>query len=86
MMTTWASDVPGFVRCYRCGMLLFNPERPIPPAPLLDEPILPLTIDRIVPGCQGGTYRRGNIRPACGDCNSETGGRLATRRGVTSHT
>jgi hypothetical protein len=33
-----------------------------------------LTVDRIVPGCRGGTYRRGNIRPACGPCNSRRGG------------
>lgn len=37
-----------------------------------------LTIDRIVPGCDGGTYARTNIRPACAPCNSSTGG--ATRR------
>lgn len=49
-------------RCYRCGQLLTA---------------ITLTVDRIIPGCQGGTYRRTNIRPACPDCNSETGG--ATR-------
>lgn len=49
-------------RCYRCGVLLTEPT---------------VTVDRIKPGCQGGTYRRENIRPACADCNSETGG--ATR-------
>lgn len=38
-----------------------------------------LTVDRIVPGCEGGRYVRGNIRPACGRCNSATGGRLAHR-------
>lgn len=37
---------------------------------------VPLTVDRIIPGCRGGTYRRNNIRPACGPCNSETGGPL----------
>lgn len=46
-------------RCYRCGAML-----------TVDT----VTVDRIVPGCKGGTYRRGNIRPACGPCNSETGG------------
>jgi hypothetical protein len=46
-------------RCYRCGVLL-----------TVDT----VTIDRIVPGAKGGTYRRSNIRPACGSCNSETGG------------
>lgn len=50
-------------RCYRCGKLL-----------TVDT----VTVDRIVPGCKGGTYARNNIRPACGGCNSETGG--ATRR------
>lgn len=50
-------------RCYRCGCLLDDST---------------VTVDRIKPGCQGGTYRRQNIRPACGPCNSETGGR--TRR------
>ncbi len=50
-------------RCYRCGCLLTADT---------------LTVDRIRPGCQGGTYRRDNIRPARGWCNSSTGGR--TRR------
>lgn len=50
-------------RCYRCGELL-----------TIDT----LTVDRIIPGCKGGTYRRNNIRPACLGCNSEVGGR--TRR------
>jgi hypothetical protein len=35
-----------------------------------------LTVDRIVPGCKGGRYIRGNIRPACGPCNSRHGGGL----------
>jgi len=50
-------------RCYRCGRLLTADT---------------VTVDRIVPGCQGGTYRRNNIRPACGTCNSSTG--ATTRR------
>ena len=82
LMAVYASDVEGFCRCYRCGVLLYNPDegayitfvdRAYPRVA-----VLPLTIDRIVPGCKGGTYRRSNIRPACGTCNSETGGR--TRR------
>lgn len=48
-------------RCYRCGCLL-----------TVDT----LTVDRIIPGAQGGTYCRSNIRPACGPCNSETGGSI----------
>ena len=36
-----------------------------------------ITVDRFpVPGCQGGRYVRGNIRPACGPCNSVHGGAL----------
>lgn len=50
-------------RCYRCGKLLTAET---------------VTVDRIVPGCQGGTYRRSNIRPACQRCNSSTG--ATTRR------
>lgn len=56
-------------RCYRCGVLLT---------------VASLTVDRIIPGCHGGTYRRNNIRPACGPCNSETGGALASGRHVRS--
>jgi hypothetical protein len=48
-------------RCYRCGTLL-----------TVDT----VTVDRIIPGCKGGTYRRSNIRPACGRCNSETGAKM----------
>jgi 5-methylcytosine-specific restriction endonuclease McrA len=50
-------------RCYRCGVLLDDTT---------------VTVDRIVPGCKGGTYKRANIRPACGRCNSQTG--AVTRR------
>ena len=52
-------------RCYRCGLLLTTET---------------VTVDRIKPGCQGGTYRRDNIRPACGACNSETGGSVRSGR------
>lgn len=54
----WPDAVPA-CRCYRCGVLL-----------TVDT----VTVDRIIPGYQGGTYRRDNIRPACGPCNSKTGG------------
>lgn len=52
-------------RCYRCGTLL-----------TVDT----VSADRIVPGCQGGTYRRSNIRPACGPCQMSTGGSLGNDR------
>lgn len=52
-------------RCYRCGVLL-----------TIDT----VTVDRIIPGCRGGTYARNNIRPACGPCNSFIG--ATTRRKV----
>ncbi|MEU7814084.1 HNH endonuclease [Pseudonocardia sp. NPDC049154] len=51
--------------CYRCGTELDDST---------------LTVDRKIPGCEGGTYRRDNIRPACGSCNSETGGQLGGER------
>ena len=87
IMENWASDFPGFVRCYRCGVLLYNPAEP--PTDDYGSAVVvlgnahPLTIDRIVPGCQGGTDRRNNTRPACARCNSETGGRLACRERTT---
>ena len=51
--------------CYRCGLVLDDST---------------ITVDRIVPGRDGGRYTRDNIRPACGPCNSETGGALARRK------
>ncbi len=65
LMSTYAADVAGRCRCYRCGRLL-------------DEETL--TVDRIIPGVAGGKYVRTNIRPACGPCNSETGGALRGNR------
>lgn len=58
--TALGNGIPA-CRCYRCGLLLTADT---------------LTVDRIVPGCKGGKYVRNNIRPACGRCNSETGGAL----------
>lgn len=52
-------------RCYRCGVLL-----------TVDT----VTVDRIKPGCHGGTYRRENIRPACGTCNSSTGATVRRKK------
>lgn len=66
LVRTFQADAgPGMCRCYRCGRLLTEES---------------VTVDRIVPGCLGGKYVRENIRPACGGCNSETGGGL--RRGT----
>lgn len=73
LMLNWVSDLPGFVRCYRCGCLLHNPDDPEMLRLGVDSK--PLSVDRITPGCQGGTYRRTSIRPACLRCNSSTGGR-----------
>jgi hypothetical protein len=52
-------------RCYRCGVLLTEDT---------------LTVDRIKPGCQGGTYVRSNIRPSCQPCASLTGAVLGNER------
>lgn len=65
LVRAYESDVPGHCRCYRCGGLLTEDT---------------VTVDRIVPGCEGGTYRRENIRPACSDCNQETGSALGVVR------
>lgn len=78
LVTTYRADVDvlpvasGFVRverghgvpacrCYRCGRLMTAAT---------------LTVDRIKPGCKGGTYRRDNIRPSCDDCATDTGNEL----------
>lgn len=58
LLEVFAADVPGCCRCYRCGLLLTEGM---------------LTVDRIKPGCKGGKYEKGNIRPSCGPCNSLTG-------------
>lgn len=39
-----------------------------------------ITVDRIIPGCDGGTYCRDNIQPACMSCNSLEGTALRERR------
>lgn len=66
LLETFQSDKfgPGWTHCYLCFALLCFET---------------LTVDRIIPGCMGGTYRRGNIRPCCARCNSVTGGALAHR-------
>lgn len=63
----------GLVCCYLCHVVLLEHEDP-------EAPGQSVTVDRITPGCDGGTYERTNIRPACGGCNSETGGKLAAGR------
>ncbi|HEY2086413.1 MAG TPA: HNH endonuclease [Mycobacterium sp.] len=65
--SVWINDGVPACRCYRCGRLLTADT---------------VTVDRIIPGCLGGTYRRNNIRPACGLCNSVTGAVLARRTKV----
>jgi hypothetical protein len=65
-------DGTGVVLCYRCDVPLLQDEDP-------EAPGQSLTVDRIIPGCMGGRYVRGNIRPACRNCNESTGGQLATR-------
>lgn len=52
-------------RCFHCGKLLTEDE---------------VSPDRIVPGCEGGTYRRENLRPACLEHNVKRGSRLGHAR------
>jgi hypothetical protein len=47
--------------------------------------IASIWVDRIVPGCEGGTYARGNIQPSCGPCNMSHGGRLGAARRVAKY-
>lgn len=60
-------------------LLMFNPELGPDKAMCAYEcgTILTLetvTVDRFpLRGADGGSYRRGNIRPACGDCNNADG-------------
>jgi len=62
-------------RCYRCGALLHaGAEAPQEGLPALEGTV---TADRIIPG---GSYRRENIRPACGPCQEHTGGKLGAER------
>lgn len=35
-----------------------------------------LTVDRIIPGESGGSYRRENIQPSCMACNRERGSNM----------
>ena len=39
-----------------------------------------LTVDRVVPSIDGGTYQWDNCRLACAPCNSYQGGQLAAQR------
>jgi hypothetical protein len=64
------ADGTGLVCCYRCHVVLLEHEDP-------EAPRQSVTVDRIVPGCRGGTYARSNVRPACAGCNESTGGELA---------
>lgn len=63
--TVASVEVVPSCRCYRCGTLLT---------------VETVTVDRIVPGVHGGTYRRSNIRPACSTCNSSTGATVRRKR------
>lgn len=85
LIEAYASDVPGFARCFRCGRLVYNPdeyENEGCVTVATREGVYaarPLSIDRIIPGCKGGTYARNNLRPSCLPCNASTGSLLARR-------
>lgn len=67
--TGWIFTLQPACRCYRCGTLLV---------------FQTMTVDRIIPGCLGGTYRRNNIRPACSKCNTATGAALANNNAIAA--
>jgi hypothetical protein len=40
-----------------------------------------VTVDRYpIPGCEGGGYEHGNIRPACNACNQKHGSQMGVER------
>lgn len=59
-MLSWFGDGISCL-CYSCAEVLLYSS---------------LQADRIIPGRLGGTYARGNIRPACGPCNIRSGNAL----------
>jgi len=63
----------GIVLCYWCDVPLLQDEDP-------DAPGQAVTVDRIVPGCQGGRYTRDNIRPSCIVCARDQGGAIGAER------
>lgn len=48
------NNVAGLILCWRCELVMFFED---------------FEVDRIVPGCKGGTYARHNIAPVCSPCN-----------------
>lgn len=53
------------------------------PCSFCGEPVTyeTISVDRYpVPGIEGGTYSRNNIRPSCNFCNSSDGSRLGNER------
>lgn len=48
------------VPCWECGVLCGNDA-------------VQLAADRVVPACQGGTYRRDNLAPHCDLCSHRQG-------------
>lgn len=66
-------DGSGIVLCWKCHVTLLQDDDP-------EAPGQSVTVDRIVPGCRGGRYVHGNIRPACSPCNTSDGGRLGAQQ------
>jgi|GEM_PF-6956537 len=58
-------------RCFWCDRVLHpdwaGRKRGVPPPPHA------LTLDRLIPGCQGGLYTLLNVVASCVKCNSERG-------------
>lgn len=53
----------------------------VSPACLKTVDIVTLSVDRYpIPGCEGGRYVRGNIRPVCAPCNMHHGSLLGQAR------
>lgn len=59
IMDAYGTD--GIVTCWWCDV------------PLHADGPEAFEVDRLVPGRRGGTYRRGNVVPACPPCNADRG-------------
>ena len=73
-LRTWMIEtfgVDGILACALCNVPLLADGAP-------DDPER-FVVGRIIPGCRGGRYVRGNVRPECVSCSSSEGGR--TRSG-----
>jgi hypothetical protein len=77
LVATYGWPEVRIVLCWLCHVPLLQDDDP-------DAPGQSVTVDRVIPGCEGGRYVPENIRPACGPCNMSTGGQLGAARRLSA--